>query len=396
MTNRIAHHTFELKPSSAPLLMPHLGFEGRTALVGYKFWPDELLIKWGNVPHDSYMTFYMPDVDVDAVLAFAGMRSGPAVLERIDAHTIRCLGADITFIPLPGGRSMNIPGLLTIEFPPGVIPGQVFTMTMQQVSGTPRRVIGSVEFTMPIKETWELLSGEVRALSVLRHIAESIPVANRWYPVFQRYLGQIADRVRDFGGNPDTIEPSPDGSGVRPDGGKDRCGCRSGLVLAALTAFLSVLAGVASPVVTALATPLLLVLALAVLCGWLTWCKPRWCHTIISLLLGFGIGGAVLGFLLLIAGASLSVGVFGFVALLTGIFTIAAFLGNCCFCCSVRTIRKQQGIRPERPVEKRQGTPKMPDFLIGRKQTGQTARLEELSQTPTVKSPTKRQQHHTH
>jgi hypothetical protein len=38
---------------------------------------------------------------------------------------------------------------------------------------------------------------------------------NRWSPVFERYLGQIAGRVQDLGGDPSQITPSPTGGGRR-------------------------------------------------------------------------------------------------------------------------------------------------------------------------------------
>jgi Putative peptidoglycan binding domain len=58
-----------------------------------------------------------------------------------------------------------------------------------------------------------LLAEEERTLSVMRHIALAIPTGDRWHPIFARYLGQIADRVRGFGGDPERIDPSPDGEG---------------------------------------------------------------------------------------------------------------------------------------------------------------------------------------
>jgi hypothetical protein len=63
----------------------------------------------------------------------------------------------------------------------------------------------------------QLLPAETRKLSVLRHIANAIPASDRWHAVFERYLEQIADRVRGFGGDPDAVGPSPTGEG-KPDG----------------------------------------------------------------------------------------------------------------------------------------------------------------------------------
>ena len=45
----------------------------------------------------------------------------------------------------------------------------------------------------------------------MRWIAATKPSNDRWLPVFGRYLDQLADRVRGFGGNPASIPPSPTG-----------------------------------------------------------------------------------------------------------------------------------------------------------------------------------------
>ena len=59
-----------------------------------------------------------------------------------------------------------------------------------------------------------LLLPEERDLSTLRWIGQAIPSQSRWYPVFQRYLQTIANRVIAFGGDPSQISPSPTGDGT--------------------------------------------------------------------------------------------------------------------------------------------------------------------------------------
>jgi hypothetical protein len=43
----------------------------------------------------------------------------------------------------------------------------------------------------------------------MRWIGETKRSNDRWLPVFGRYLDQLADRVRGFGGDPNDIPPSP-------------------------------------------------------------------------------------------------------------------------------------------------------------------------------------------
>jgi hypothetical protein len=165
------------------------------------------------------VSVYVPDVNVKQVVAAAAFRNGPPVLTAREDNSLICRVGDVTYIPIPGPRALNIPGLLSIELPPTVVRGQKFTVTAHQVSGYPRRIIGSFQITIPVRTATEILPGEIRKLSVLRHIGESIPATNRWHPVWTRYLGEIADRVTGLGGNPDEVFPSPTGEGhpIPPD-----------------------------------------------------------------------------------------------------------------------------------------------------------------------------------
>jgi hypothetical protein len=180
---------------------------------------DELMIRWHDLPRDSRVNVYVPDINVKQVIDAAAFRNGPPVLTAHEDNSIVCKVGDVTYIPIPGPRALNIPGLLSINLPPTVVKGQKFTITVHQISGYPRRIIGSFQLTIPVHTVVDILPMEVRKLSVLRHIGESIPTTNRWYPVWTRYLGEISDRVKGLGGNPDDIFPSPTGEGrpIPPD-----------------------------------------------------------------------------------------------------------------------------------------------------------------------------------
>jgi hypothetical protein len=80
-----------------------------------------------------------------------------------------------------------------------------------------RRVLGSFQLMIPVRVGHVLLEPEERLLAIMRWIDESIQATDRWLPVFDRYLEQIADRVRGFGGDPTNILPSPIGSIPYPD-----------------------------------------------------------------------------------------------------------------------------------------------------------------------------------
>jgi len=175
--------------------------------------PDELIIRWNNVPRSSEATFYMPEVGADEILALSALRQHPTVLEKVDAHTLRCRLSDVTFIPLPMNRKGTIAGLMSLTLPNGVRAGQVYRFSVEQYSGFTLMTLGAFQMTIPVRPDAELLPGEIRKLSVMRYIQQAIPIGSRWYSIFVRYIDQIAARVRGFGGDPNAVKPSADGSG---------------------------------------------------------------------------------------------------------------------------------------------------------------------------------------
>ena len=285
-------HTFMLKPSPRS---EKGNFTNDAGAVGIGGAVDELMIRWNNVPRDTRVSFYLPEVEADQILALAALRQSPARLQKIDAHTFQCRVADITYIPLPGGRTGYLAGLMSLTMPAGVRTGQVYRLNVQQCSGS-HKILGAFQITIPVKTDPEILPTEVRKLSVLRYIHESIPADNRWYPIFVRYLDEIARKVRGLGGDPDAVKPSPDGSGeLRPQSARFCCYV-AWLVALLLGVFVAALgfAGAGPPIRVFLG--LLFLLALVI---WLYRCKPRLCASLPPLLLGVGLGAGIVGLLVL-------------------------------------------------------------------------------------------------
>ncbi len=63
-----------------------------------------------------------------------------------------------------------------------------------------RRVAGAYQFTITISTKQQLLLPEERLLAVMKWIWEKMPPQKRWYPVLQRYIGDLEGRVLGFGG----------------------------------------------------------------------------------------------------------------------------------------------------------------------------------------------------
>jgi len=207
-----ALQTFEIRPSSATLAKR----EG----------VDELMLDWGNFPAGSSASIYLPAVNADDILALASRMYVSHPFTRVDNHTLSCIAGGVTYLPIPSGGKRNYAGLLSIVVPT-VSPGAVHTLTVRQVTGgisadaevlarsphtVARRVLGTFQISVSGRRRYEVLFGLERLFAVMLWIAEAIPQDNRWFPVFQRYLGLIGGQISRLGGKPSHIKPSPDGS----------------------------------------------------------------------------------------------------------------------------------------------------------------------------------------
>jgi hypothetical protein len=220
---------FDIRPRAASLAAEALG-------------PDELMIDWGNAPDGTTATVFVPELDAGAVITRADALYDRHLLSRVDEHTIGVVADGISFIPIVGAAGANLAGLVTIELPAPVTHGHTYHVVVRQLTlaqaplihppppprgrrqaaaaagsekrvTTFRRVVGSFQIDTPVTTKAALLGREERNLGVLRYIAEAITPANRWDPVFQRYLPLVAGRVTALGGDPSTILPSPSGLG---------------------------------------------------------------------------------------------------------------------------------------------------------------------------------------
>jgi len=127
--------------------------------------------------------------------------------------------------------------LLILQLPYWVVDGQLFNVDTQQHSGpalrrprspagrdgkqgrgdytwSTRKAIGSFRVAVAVKLGEPLLAKQVRDLAVLKYIMEAIPATSSWHPVFVRYVGQLADKVRGLGVDPDRVPASADDPGI--------------------------------------------------------------------------------------------------------------------------------------------------------------------------------------
>jgi hypothetical protein len=232
--------------------MPH-PFEIRPSPTAVQT-TDELMILWGDTPRGSTASLYLPALNANDILSLANRMYVTHLLTAQDAHTIQCPVGGVTFIPIPKGTARNA-GLMTVDLAPGIRRGQVFNIVVRQITEASakfvpppppppaiaarrvqaavnrpsqfrwRRLLGAFQITITISTKEQLLFPEERLLAWLRWIQQAIPLQNRWYLVFQRYVEQIGGRVLGFGGNPSQIPPSPTGQvpgeGPEPEPGEE-------------------------------------------------------------------------------------------------------------------------------------------------------------------------------
>lgn len=265
---------------------------------------DELMIDWGNVPAASVATLYVPGIAANEVLRLAARKYRSHRLVRIDEHTLMCGTGGITYLPIPF-TDANLAGMLTVDLPEGIEKGQAFTVVVRQVTSDPqpvtralaethkpgvRRIVGSFQLTIPVRAKDEILPGQQKLLSNLRWIERAIPSADRWAPVFAKYVAQIADRVDALGGNSNKVAPSASGQWQQA--------YRTCLLLALTTVLLIALLAVGGGTQPGGALSLDGIPVILVLAGTVHWwrkkCRPTTCQLLRALLAGAAVGGGVL------------------------------------------------------------------------------------------------------
>ena len=159
-------------------------------------------------------------------------------------------------MPIPPGGGADYAGLLTVDPPSHLKPDERFTVVVRQVTNASRlvlqngkrrrspsrrtrrhrqegrgrgsrrrrrtwhraatsstrwrRVLGAFQLTIPVKPHGCCCSARSATFRA-PWIPKVIPHDSRWYPVLERYVDVIGDRVKAFGGDPLHVKPSPTG-----------------------------------------------------------------------------------------------------------------------------------------------------------------------------------------
>ena len=237
--SRRAPQTVEIRPTPVPLLAGHRA--------------DELMIEWGAIPEGSSAELYLPAASSAEILEMAARMYATHRLKPLDAHTIAIEAGGVSYVPVPAAADgLNLMGLFSVNLPAGIHKGEEFEVIVRQLTSASRaigvetaalavggeaserlqwrRTLGLFKLNIPVGTKASLLESEERTLSIMRWIGKSIPVQSRWFPVFGRYLGQLAERVQEMGGDPVLVLPTSTGNwdgrreggeGARGHGGRE-------------------------------------------------------------------------------------------------------------------------------------------------------------------------------
>jgi hypothetical protein len=219
----VISHPFEIKPSTP------------------KGSPDELMIAWGDTPSDAVASIFLPAVAASDIISLADTMYVKHRLTTGDAHTVLCPAGNVTLVPIPKGEG-RYAGLLSIDLPPTVGEGQVFTISVRQLTeksatiappppppkialAAPtdaglaepstfswREVLGAFQYTVKVTPGKQLLFPQERLLAWLKWRISVTPPSNRWLPVLERYLSLTAALVQTLGQDPNAIAPSQAGT----------------------------------------------------------------------------------------------------------------------------------------------------------------------------------------
>jgi hypothetical protein len=229
-THRV-QHTFTIRPTTARPLS--------------KQGPDELMIDWGTTPSGTVGTLYLPGASAEQVMQLADRLYTRNRLKAIDGHSVQMeVTGRVSYVPIPSGGIGDLAGLLTLDLPSHVLKGQTFRVVLHQVIDAPaarplpgvalpptniaarqrrlaarpvsdqagfmvaavternnsRHIVGAFQFSVLVQTSKEILPIIERTLVNLRRVVGTIPHENRWYPVMQRYLSQVAKRIKALGG----------------------------------------------------------------------------------------------------------------------------------------------------------------------------------------------------
>lgn len=193
------------QPAAGRVSQPPAAITGSTAEVVprvtvsalSRYYSDELVFFWNNVPRDSRVELYVPSVDVDYNLLLRRLRGAPETVHFLDDHTLLLDVQEVSYIPFLNVFGNRVAGLITVTLPDGVGAGEVYTLDVAQIRPSADMVLGGFRLTVPVRKASGIYAREGRVLQVFEERLKLTPVGSRWYPILKRQVDYL--RVRALG-----------------------------------------------------------------------------------------------------------------------------------------------------------------------------------------------------
>jgi hypothetical protein len=78
-----------------------------------------------------------------------------------------------------------------------------------------RYVTGTFQVKVPVTTPQMMLRLEEDTLAIMKWRLQVMAQSSRWYPVLQRYISYLSERVEGLGGDPNAIPASPEGAPIK-------------------------------------------------------------------------------------------------------------------------------------------------------------------------------------
>ena len=127
--SRVALHTFEIEAT------PYSGSVPR---------PDELLLEWVHEPPArTAVNLFVPTWTAQDIVDLADRLYARHDVTVVDAHTVSVPGGGTRYIPIPRSDPRQT-GVITVQFPLGVVKGQRFDLAVRQITSRSRAIENEV------------------------------------------------------------------------------------------------------------------------------------------------------------------------------------------------------------------------------------------------------------
>jgi len=172
--------------AAAPMVIGAVGAIGApsnaTNQVLARWYTDELVFLWNNIPRDARVELYPPSIEVDYNLFLRRMRGAPGTVHFLDDHTLRLDVEEVTYIPFLNLFGDRAAGLITVTLPDGIRAGETYSLDVMQIRPRAGIVVGGFRLTIPVRKAASLYGREARVLQVT---VERIKVLDPYGPLVQ-------------------------------------------------------------------------------------------------------------------------------------------------------------------------------------------------------------------